>query len=395
MKNEMQKFSLLRTLRSLRKEKWFRFLSTAVLDCLFVLLLGYFLLYRCTNWYNGDRVFFIPADTIYLLTDIFLWAAIALEFVWSPLRGLAAAALMLLRGRPDISYPQLLVCESLLLTLVCNLGSRRNNRNTWLAIHAAGIEILFFLRLKGLVVPSYDIGMGEVFSYPGTSLALGNVNSLAILGMTLLMMLWLPRKWKPSTTFVVFLLGAELMMFVTQCRTLVVLMLVLPLFAWLMERQKEDSKGNVVFWGITPVIGVLVTFLLSLYAVQHKIPTIAQEVNAFWQRFTDYQVIRDYSFTLFGSVGTGPFTGINFDNFYWWLLHYCGLIPTILLLAAYGLMNIRLYKRKEFRLLTLSVMFLIYGLMENALIYPFHFFVPLLAFARPEETESTGKDEIK
>ena len=94
-------------------------------------------------------------------------------------------------------------------------------------------------------------------------------------------------------------------------------------------------------------------------------------------------------------MSTGYYTRIYFDNFYWWLLHYCGLIPTIGILGAYGYMNFRLFRKKDYRLLALSVLFLIYGIMENALIYPFHFFVPLLAFARPDETESKGKDEIK
>lgn len=395
MKNEMQKFSLLRTLRSLRKEKWFQTVSAAVLDGLFIMMLGYFLLYRNTNWWNGDRVYFIPARTIDLLMEILMWASAALTLIWSPVRAVLAVGTILLWKSPNISYPQMLVCESLLLTMVCCLGSRRNNRNAWLAIHAFGILFLFFLRLKGVAIASYSYGMAEVFSYPGTSNGLGNVNSLAIIGMTVMLMLWLPTKWKTQTTFILFVLAAAGVLLLTQSRTPAILLLVFPLLAWSMDPQKKPGSGKAIFWGLTPVIAVLISLGMSLYAIQTKLPDIYRDTDSFWMRFTDFRVIRDYSFSLFGTVSTGYYTRIYFDNFYWWLLHYCGLIPTIGILAAYGYMNFRLYRRKDYRLLALSVLFLIYGIMENALIYPFHFFVPLLAFARQNETESTGKDEIK
>ena len=65
------------------KKKWFRVLSAIVLDSMLVMVLLFFLLYRCTNWTDG-RVYWLPPDTIDLLIDGTLWACIALEFLHSP-----------------------------------------------------------------------------------------------------------------------------------------------------------------------------------------------------------------------------------------------------------------------------------------------------------------------
>ena len=226
--------------KAFRNEKGFRAVSAAVFDFLLTMMLLFFLLYRCTNWVGGNREYWMDPVSVQTLIDAGLWACIALEFFWSPGRAVTALVLLLVRNYRNVSYPQTLLLESLLLTLLSNLGSKRNNRNAWMIIHAVGFEFLFFLRLEGMVrsTGAYE-GKTTFFSGMESSFALVHPNSLAILIMSVLFGIWIYRKWKTWITFIVFFAAAAGVLYITSSRTVVIVMLTFPFVALVTERLKR------------------------------------------------------------------------------------------------------------------------------------------------------------
>ena len=84
-----------------------------------------------------------------------------------------------------------------------------------------------------------------------------------------------------------------------------------------------------------------------------------------------------------------------FDNFYYWLVAFCGYIPAAFAIAAGCYMNARLTCQKEYKLLSAAILFLLYSLMENAVIYPIYNFVPLLAFCTDDQEKARMLDKVK
>ena len=378
----------LRAAREFRNEKGFWAVSAAVFDFLLTMMLLFFLLYRCTNWVGGNKEYWMDPASVQTLIDAGLWACIALEFFWSPGRAVAALALLLVRNYRNVSYPQTLLLESLLLTLLCNLGSKRNNRNAWMILHVIGFEFLFFLRMEGMVRSATAYEGKSFFSGAGQSFALVHPNSLAVVMMSVILLAWVWKKRKAWISIPAFLAAAAAILYVTQSRTVAIVTVAFPLFALgseLVEKKEKKHGGwKSAVLGILPFLGVGVSILLSLYILGHW------RYGTFWVRFTDFSVLRE-NITLWGTRSAPA--NIWFDNLYYWLAYYCGMIPAILVLLGYGYMNIRLYRRKEYGLLAVSVLMLLFGFMENSIVYPFHFFVPLMAFARPDEEDNGRKGE--
>ncbi len=371
-----------RALREIRTGKWFSPVSAIVYDCLLFLLLSHFCLYVCTNWI-ADKVWLIDEHTIDLLIRVLMGISVVMEVLYSPLRAFAACALVIIFCFVPISYPQYLLCEIFILTFLSNLGTRKNNLNMWLFIHAFCYGVLLYLRMGGWVGQAYAWGKFSL-NNRGSSYGFIHPNSFAIFCMTVLLAVWIYRKRKTWTAFLVFIPGAALVFYLTWSRTTTAVMLLFPFMAWmadLLNRHKGRAAACII--GLFPWLMVLVSLGISLYAINRPegLPTGA----SFWARFNDFRVIVNYSISYpFGIYGTGPYTGVWFDNLYWWLTSYCGVITAVAVLVGYSYMNIRLYKEGQIGLLAVALMFLVYAIMENALVYPFHFFVPLLAFARPD-----------
>ena len=112
--------------------------------------------------------------------------------------------------------------------------------------------------------------------------------------------------------------------------------------------------------------------------------------GAFWARFQDFTILQESGLTLFGA---NPVRFGYFDNFYIWMLMYCGLVPTAAVLVVYTWMVYTLARDRRADLLSVALLFLFYGLMENAVAYAFFFFVPLLAFSDVPRKETDGLPE--
>ncbi len=372
-----------RAFREIRTGKWFSPVSAIVYDCLLFLLLSHFCLYVCTNWI-ADKVWLIDEHTIDILIRVLMGISVVMEIFYSPLRAFAACALVIIFCFVPITYPQYLLCEIFILTFLSNLGTRKNNLNMWLFIHAFCYGMLLLLRMGGWVGQAYagegKFALGNI----GKSYGLVHPNSFAIFCMTVLLAMWIYRKRKTWTAFLVFVPGAALVFYLTWSRTAAAAMLLFP-FIMAAAEQLKRIRDKQAAWlvGLFPWLMVLITLCLSLYAINNSPEELAR--RAFWMRFTDFRVIVNYSISYpFGIYGSGPYSEIWFDNLYWWLTAYCGVMTAAAALVGYSYMNIRLWKEKRIDLLAVALMFLIYAVMENALVYPFHFFVPLLAFARPD-----------
>ncbi len=372
----------LHSLSGIKNKRAFQTITAIAYDCLLFMILGNFFLYRCTSW-QDQKIYYISADTILTIILVCMWICTALELFYSPLRALLAAALSLLYTLNAVSYTFILLFELLIPTLLANLGTEKNNMNMWLFIHLFFAEIMFILMLKGLVVSQYASEGKFSFGSPGSSFGLVHPNSSATFFMSVLLMVWLYKNRKTWQTFLLFIPAALIVFYLTWSRTVFAVMLAFPIIVVIIEKlQRIHQRTAAILIGSIPIVMILITLGMSLYALNRSkgVPN-----TAFWLRFTDFRAFINSPVTLFGNYGSSDYYGMWFDNMYYWLTVYCGIITAVLFFAAYSYMNIRLLKQGRTYLLAISVMLLCYTIMENALIYPFHFFVPLLAFARTEK----------
>jgi hypothetical protein len=98
-------------------------------------------------------------------------------------------------------------------------------------------------------------------------------------------------------------------------------------------------------------------------------------------RFDEAEYIRDAGVTPFGVDVLTYTRPLVLDDVYLRTMIMCGVIPWTIMMVLYSYMMMKLTREGNWRLVSVAALFLLYGLMENALVYPFFFFVPLVAFA--------------
>lgn len=317
---------------------------------------------------------------IYLLA--FLCAVMELFQSWP--RALLSVLLLALRWRSPLSWQMGMLLDTVLLALLSDLGTEKTNGYAWLAAHVVYIPLLFAMLRLGWVNESFMEGRKGFWIFQtGHSYGMSHPNNFAVLFMSTWMALWvlfLPKRGWIAALF--FWVGAFMMYAMTLCRTAAVLMLVFPVLYMLLEAiGRSKHPGLLRAAAAAPLLAAAVTVALGL-----MISTFRKLFpdGAFWLRFSELRLLQKDGLTLFGAV---PTEFAYFDNFYLWLPMYCGLIPTVGVLAVYSYMIYGLARDGRIALLAVAALFVGYGLMENAVAYAVYFFVPLLAFANSEGRE--------
>lgn len=300
--------------------------------------------------------------------------------------GLACAAALLTGLLPGDNS---VLVEFIGLSCLSVLIDRRTATRLWLAIHGLYAVVLAVLFFTGIV---YDVQMPgnklPIGIETGHSLGMGHANSMGLLILSTTLgawYLWKPKKW--WATLLLFEAAAAATLLITLSRTNVVLLAVFPVIALvfriLMTNGGEKQRKRITTGSaMLPAVMVLIWLGLSLYVMNAggRIP------GNFWMRFDEIEYIRNKGITLWGTDTVSYTRPLVLDSVYLRTMIMCGAIPLAIILGCYTYMMIRLTRSGEWRLAAIATLYLIYGLMENALLYPFFFFVPMVAFARSEET---------
>ena len=238
------------------------------------------------------------------------------------------------------------------------------------------------------------------FEKYGTGLSLGMLhpNTLARLVMLVLLLIWYRylRK-RPRLTLALFWTGALFAFAVCQCRTVTLILLAFPVPAWIAERRTE-GRSRVTGRKWWQVLMTAMPFLcLALTLLLASQPELLQKTkgSVFYNmisRFVQAAVaLRHYGFPLLGVpvdtmggvsmrlAGTREYLRI-LDNAYVVVLLQEGALYTAALLGWLCFVNRRCLQRRDYRMLLIANMMLVFALMEKAgltAFYNFAMFTPL------------------
>ena len=364
-----------------RKNRTVRMI-TCVLFCLYLFaVLTYSLLYYgWTRWSNGAVYPFFSDVQIRTILQVMAWLLIALEFPYSWKRGLLALAAVLARQYvPAIGGGNARMLELIILAILSNLGSRKANAWTWLGVHAFYIPVLILLNTRGLVVDFLkpEKWLGIFGGDYGHSLGMGHPNSLALFAMsTALMILYLIPRKKLRISVLLSAAVAFFCLWFTKSKTIILLLLIAPFVIWLTGRCRLESRKTRIIFTLLPLLACAVSFGLSWYYMLHE-DQIAH--STFWMRFQELKYLIEYFHFPLGAPSKLDYR-VYFDNFYIYLFACCGYAAMVPVLFSFCGMHRTLAKEREHELLGISVIFILYSMMENCIFYPAFFFVPVLAF---------------
>lgn len=360
---------------------------------LFVMMMQSFLFDGWTHWAE-DAHFFVDSNGLLRIAFFLSCLATLLEMPISGPRALLAAVMIIIPRVFTITHQNFLLTEMVLLASLSNLNSKRKNMYVWLFVHVLYGVLLVWLGGKGHVVPVVS-DIKTVLGIPtkASSFGMGHPNSLALYIMSTMIMLWvmLKKHFRWWMTFLLFYIGAAIVLYLTLCRTVCIIMCIFPIVSFIIELllNKKQIKASKTVISIIPIIMMAITLGISVYFLHN--PGKNMDMN-FSMRFREFRFILSDYHLPFGSFGAITGVWVFYDNLYLMLIACCGYIPTIIVLGSCIAMLLYLISKKEMALLTVTVIFLFYGIMENAMIYFIYFFVPILAFADRRNTAPKSSD---
>ena len=326
-------------------------------------------------------------------------ALLALELLADWPRALVAGGLILLRQSGLVNIYQMIPLEMAIVVSLCNLSRESFIQWTWLILHLLYIALLLWLLNQGWVSELLTFPWkqdGLALERQGTSLGMNHPNTLAQLLMTTLLMIWVI--WHPKRRWLSCLLfwpAAYGVYYLTLSRTTALVMVAFPAVSmlsgllwgdwrpWIWKKKQaglpapalQNGKVKVTLAALLPLLAIAGSIAVSwLYAQNSR---VLGGDNSFSIRFQEFRYFLEEGIPPFGRIPTGT---VYLDNFYQWMLYCCGCVSTALWIGLYAWMTGFLAWKKRDTLLAVALVFLIYGYMENALVFVTHFFVPLLGF---------------
>lgn len=355
--------------------------TTVYSGLLFVMLMQSFLFDGWTHWAENVH-FFVESNQLLQIAFFLSCLATLLEMFVSGPRALLAAIMIIIPRVFTITHQNFLLTEMVLLASLSNLNTKKQNMYIWMLVHVLYGVMLVRLNNTGTIAPIQTLpkpafGLQTI----GNSFGMGHPNSFALFAMSTVMMLWvmLKKHLRWWMTLILFLFTGAMIFYLTLSRTVVIIMVLFPIVDLVIETlHKKVRKGLETFILLIPFLLLAITLGVSLYTIY---VTKDNMDSNFSMRFYELKAIIDNYHMPFGSFDVINGQGAYFDNLYLMLIACCGYIPTIIALASCGIMMRRLSKERNTSLLSVTAVFLLYGMMENAVIYSIYFFVPVLAFA--------------
>ena len=359
---------------------------------LFGILMHSLLYHGWTNWANGPVYRIVSKKQLTQILQALTWLLILLEFPISWKRGLVALAAVMIRLYiPGIGGGNDRMLELFVLAILSNLGTRKANAWTWMGVHITYILLLILLNARGLVTDFQkpEAWLASFGGAYGHSLGMSHSNSLAIFTMSTVLMAWflIPRK-KVWISALLFVAAAFFCLWFTKSKTVILLLLVFPFVEWAVGRCRLQNRKMRIVFTLLPLLACAVSFALAWYYMLHEGQI---RYTTFWMRFGELKYLIEYFHFPLGAPSFLDYP-IYFDNFYIYLFACCGYAAMAPVLLSFCRMHWKLAKEEQHTLLAVSVIFILYSMMENCIFYPAYFFVPVVAFAGNSEFGSIKRN---
>ena len=329
------------------------------------------------GWTTEGRSIFSPlSNRIHPWLQIVGLLLVAAQFRLSPLRALITVLVNIPLFFVSSNTGSPLISDFFTLVMLTNLGG--SPRVTTKVVLAGLCSVIFFVAAG--FAAGWVADQSVTFAYAGTghSLGMGHPNLAALILLSILMLIWyLWLKDHPVLTAVISIPLAMGVYLITYSRTGAICIALLPFFCLYRTflLKKKWNKGFAV-----PILSPVVAAGFSIDAIFAVPKSPVQEGHTFIIRFFDsFWMLEKHGLTFFGL----PKSQYNYhvlDNLFCHSLIYYGLFSLALIFIILVWIAWKYYRQHQYAELMMLSIFIIYSVMENALLYmPYGFVLLLLA----------------
>ena len=325
---------------------------------------------------EGLDIFFPLSKQIHPWLQIAGLLLLAAQFRLSPVRAL----LTLLINIP-LYFIILTIGSSLIndfFTLIMLSSLAGSPRTTAKVILGSLLSVVAFVAIGFPTGWVTNKTVDFVYAGTGHSLGMGHPNLAALMILSLLLLIWyLWLNKHPIITTIISLPLAIGVYLITYSRTGAICTVLLPLFGlYRILSLKKGSQKAFALLTLLPIAAAVFS-IVTIFAV----PKYSfQEGQTFSLRFIyPYWLLKDHGLPIFGSTVIDQ-SDFIIDNLFCHLLIYYGVVSMILVLAMLFWIAWMYYKQEQYAELMMLGLFMIYSVIENALIHmPYGFVLLLLA----------------
>ena len=270
----------------------------------------------------------------------------------------------------------MLISDFFTLVMLSNLAA--TPRTTAKVILGSLCSILVFVAIGFTTGWVTNKTVDFVYAGTGYSLGMGHPNLAALIVLSILLLVW--HLWlnnHPIITAIISLPLAVAVYLVTYSRTGAICLILLSLLGFYkLFSLKKSSKTAFGLLILLPIIAAAFS-IITIYAV----PKYSfQEGQTFSLRFIyPYWLLKDHGLPIFGSTVIKQ-SDFIIDNLFCHLLIYYGIVSLILVIVLLSWTAWKYYKQEQYTELMMLGLFMVYSVIENALIYmPYGFTLLLLA----------------
>lgn len=324
-----------------------------------------------TKWTDmGDAVVAPVAYSILELVRYALIVLAILETVADPRRGIMTVVALALIFPAEDAWFRPLLTEVVLIVMTANLlGKPRTTAKVLLVMLAAYVVLLQIGWNIGWTV---NFQMTFEYGLPSWTWGMGHTNLVALVLMSMLMLAWyLWTQKRPWITLLIFEAAAVGIWYFTYCRTAVI---VLAMFgaANLVRTGVLKLKWTRLFYALPllPVLIAAASVAAMIYLPQWR-GTIGD--GNFTARFSiPWEMMQQFPLEWYRT--TGMVQSRPVDNLFLHILMYYGIIPMVLVTLILTWVMWRYVRNRQYSEAFLLCIWLVYSIMENAMIHmPFGF----------------------
>ena len=329
---------------------------------------------------EGRSIFSPLSNQIHPWLQIAGLLLIAVQFRFSPLRALITVFVNIPLYFVTVDSGSSLISDFFTLIMLSNIAA--SPRTTAKVVFGSLLSVVVF------IIAGFPTGLVTNktvdFPYAGTghSLGMGHPNLAALILLSILMLIWyLWLKDHSVLTAVISIPLAVGVYLITYSRTGAICIALLPFFCLYRTflLKKKWNKGFAVSI-LSPVVAA--GFSIGAIFAVPKAPV--QEGHTFIIRFFDsFWMLKKYGLTLFG-LPESEYSYHVLDNLFCHSLIYYGLFSLALIFIILVWIAWKYYRQKQYAELMMLSLFMIYSIMENALIYMPYGFVLLLLASREQ-----------
>ncbi|MBQ6287743.1 MAG: hypothetical protein IJK71_00695 [Clostridia bacterium] len=325
---------------------------------------------------EGLDIFSPLAARVYPWLHIVGLLLLAAQFRLSPARALICIVVNIPLYFVFIDSGYMLISDFFTLVMLSNLAA--TPRTTAKVILGSLCSILVFVAIGFTTGWVTNKTVDFVYAGTGYSLGMGHPNLAALIVLSILLLVW--HLWlnnHPIITAIISLPLAVAVYLVTYSRTGAICLILLSLLGFYkLFSLKKSSKTAFGLLILLPIIAAAFS-IITIYAV----PKYSfQEGQTFSLRFIyPYWLLKDHGLPIFGSTVIKQ-SDFIIDNLFCHLLIYYGIVSLILVIVLLSWTAWKYYKQEQYTELMMLGLFMVYSVIENALIYmPYGFTLLLLA----------------